>query len=192
VARFYGPRCICACGDCRVVSPRAVEPAENFQYHSLSRHSSASRETTDFSTSSLPRRVSAVSRSPYNDSSLPMLTSRNTKLSGGRLGSVSPYDVNCSPSLGWSQHPDNLSSLPENSLGPVAARVAPNLPMRHHLAHIPLNAIPDQFPSNDHFRYSYREHVAPPPQPSSFHRIVSLPTRHHRRHAAVPARSAQV
>lgn len=116
-----------------------------------------------------------------------MSTGRNAKLSNGRLGTVSPHDTGQSPSPGWSHHYDNISS-PENSARP--AQVGVNLPMRRHLAHIPLNVVADHFPSNDHFRYSYREHAPSPP--STFHRIVSLPTRHQRRHAGVPARSAQV
>jgi len=180
----------CLCIHCRMLSHGTPEPSENFQYHSMSRQSSAAHETTDYSTSSLPRRVGSANqshRSSYNDSSLPMFMSHNAKLSSGRLGVVSPYDVKCSPTPGWSHRSDNISS-PENSSRP--AHVATSLPMRHHLAHIPLNAVADNFPSNDHFRYSYREHAAPPSSP--FHRIVSLPTRHQRRYAAVPARSAQV
>jgi len=186
--------CVCVYIHCRLL-PRPFV-TENFQYHSLSRPSSAARETVDFSTSSLPHRVGSANqshsssqshRSSYYDSSLPVTVNRNTKLSNGRLGTVSPYEVSCSPTPGWSHHSDNISS-PDSSSRP--ARVAANLPMRHHLAHVPLNAIADQFPSNDQFRYSCREHAAPPPSP--FHRIVSLPTRHQRRYAAVPARSAQV
>jgi len=165
------------------------QPTENFQYRSFTRQSSAAHETADFNTSSLPHRAGSANHNRYSsycDSSL----SRNAKLSNGRLGSVSPYDVNYSPSPGWSHQSDNISSQ-DNGSG--AARVAAGLPMRHHLAHVPLNAVADRFPSNDHFRYSYREYPAPAPQPSPFHRIVSLPTRHQRRYPPVtPARSAQV
>lgn len=170
----------------------AVEPCDNFQHRLSSRQSSAARDIVDYSTSSLPRRVGSATQShcsAYYDATLPMSTGRNTKLSNGRLGTISPYDIGHSPSPGWSHHWDNISP-PNNNAGPVQV-ASVNLPLRRHLAHIPLNAVADHFPSNDHFRYSYREQPAASP-PSAFHRIVSLPTRHNRRYAAVPARSAQV
>jgi len=176
---------------CRLLSRSDVETSDNFQHCLYSRQTSGVHDAVDFSTSSLPRRVGSADQShrlSYYDSSLPMLMGRNAKLSNGRLGTVSPYDVGHSPSPGWSQRCDN-TSVPENHARPP--RTAVNLPMRRHLAHVPLNAVADHFPSNDHFRYSYREHAMSPP--STFQRIVSLPTRHQRRHhATVPARSAQV
>ena len=175
---------------CRLPSHPAAESSDIFPYHLSSRQSSSAHEAVDFSTSSLPRRVGSANQryySPLYDSSLPMSVGRNAKLTNGRLCAVSPYDVGQSPSPGWSHHWDNIPPPVNNAAGPAQV----NLPMRRHLAHVPLNAVADHFPSNDHFRYSYREHDAAPP--STFHRIVSLPTRHHqRRHAAVPARSAQV
>lgn len=174
----------------RLLSHPAVEPSDNFQHHLSSRQSSATRDVVDFNTSSLPHRVSSAAqshRSSYYDATLPVSTGRNAKLSNGRLGTVSPYDVGYSPSPGWSHHWDNISP-PDNNAVQVTSV---NLPLRRHLAHVPLNAVADHFPSSDHFRYSYREQPAASP-PSTFHRIVSLPTRHNRRYTAVPARSAQV
>lgn len=178
------------CVHYRLLSHTAVEQSDNLQQQQLHyRQPSVGHNTSqDFSTSSLPRRIGSADQSyrlSYLDSTL---TGRNPRLSNGRFGTVSPYDVKHSPSPGWSYRYDDTSSQ-ESGGGPQRFEV--NLPMRHHLAHIPLNAIADHFPANDHFRYSYREHAAALP-PSTFHRIVSLPTRHQRRHAAVPARSAQV
>jgi len=187
------------CVHCRLLSNPAADSSENFRRHLPSPQSSAAHDAADFSSSSLPQRPQRVGsanqshRSSYYDSPSPMSTSRNAKLSNGRLGSVSPYDVGHHPSPGWSQHWDNATPPAVNdAAAQAAAPIAVNLPMRRHLAHIPLNAVTDRFLPNDQFRYSYREQPVPPP-PSMFHRIVSLPTRHQRRNvAAVPARSAQV
>ena len=176
------------CGHYRLCPGPAAEPSHNFSHNFPS---SSTRDAVDFHTSSLAHAVSSVDQhhhrsSSYCNASLPM--PRNARLSNGRLGTVSPYDVSRDPSPGWSHRWDNMSP-PENHS--AAARTAVNLPMRHHLAHIPLNAVAEQLSSNDPFRYSCREYNAAPP-PSMFHRIVSLPTRRQRRHAATPARSAQV
>ena len=177
---------------CRLCSsPAAESKFFNRQLSSSFSKSSSPRDTVDYNTSSLPRRVGSAGhtqRSSYYDATLPAL--RNAKLSNGRLGTVSPYDVSHGPSPGWSYRWDNVLP-PETSAAP--AHMTVNVPMRRHLAHIPLNAVAEHFPSNDHFRYSYREHAIPPP-PSTFHRIVSLPTRRQRRYAPAvpPARSAQV
>jgi len=178
----------------RLTSHSAAENPADFQPHRVyPQQLSAVRNAVDFSTSSLPRHVGSTNRnhhsSSYHNSTPPTLPGHNARLPNGRLGTVSPFDITHSPSLGWRCWDHNISS-PENSAGPMPV-AAVNLPLRRHLAHVPLNAVTDYFPSGDNFRYSScREHTVS--HPSTFHRIMSLPTRHNRRHTAVPARSAQV
>jgi hypothetical protein len=120
----------------------------------------------------------------------PLVTSQN----GDTVATSPTYDAVDSVPCLWSRHelsPSQDGALP-SSTAMSSGRI--NLPMRHHLAHIPLTAASSssryEFCPQSPTRRSHREPTTEPPI-GGFQRFVSLPTRH-RRYGAIAAQSAQV